>query len=200
MTKSRLPRRSQALCSFSTDVLAKAGLYFFFMKKDTFNKKAIITSIIVVIFAAVALNFYLTPKGSESDSRQFERDTGLDWPEGAIIINKGYDYFLSDGDEWLVLQTDEDTIKTMLEQQPRLSGEWSPGPIPEKIASRVSFGSTLQDPGGRDLQKEKQILASPHTYYSVEGRYEAFGNPWWDGTILILHPPTNTIWYSRWDF
>lgn len=140
---------------------------------------------------------------------QFTLATGFLCPSTARIVATGDDYggFPMDGEFYVVLECDRDTIQHWLADSPFwFCSHWRRGPVPGKIGYHCRFGSeessgcsTLPNGsqkylGGSD--EIRKLLSSPQVWYAAKNRCPTL--PYHSGNLLIIDAENCRVWYSVW--
>ncbi len=131
----------------------------------------------------------LTDPGSRLGFRFY---TGLWWPSNARVIARGDDHggFHGDGEFYVVIETDEQTIQKWLSGSAPWGQECEHGPVPDEISYHCSFG---------DYSVSWRTFNSNQVWYAAKERC-CSSLRWHNGDLFIVDPQAKTVWFCVWDF
>jgi hypothetical protein len=145
----------------------------------------------------------------EDPGSDFERQTGLAWPDNAEIlsVDDTHGGFHGDGEFHVVFKTDAETIQEYIKGRAPFEGSWRNGPVPHEIGVHCNFGSegvfVIGDSNGRTEYAGDSsligVLESDEVYFAAKDRGPE-SIQWHNGHLLVLDPTTNKVWLSVWDF
>ncbi|MBX3436499.1 MAG: hypothetical protein KF861_03340 [Planctomycetaceae bacterium] len=165
------------------------------MKRDgslRFAVRAVIT-----VFVVVLMMYGHRYRANQAAIRQFCELTGLPFPENAIVVSTADDHggFNPDGEFHIVMIVSPETLAEYRKGRP-FGSTWSPGPVLEELRIHPKFGAA----GDREENEVNWLLESMNVQYCAQGRPGLDGSVhWWNGMIVLVHPSTNKVWFSKWD-
>jgi hypothetical protein len=139
-----------------------------------------------------------TVRNREVDPRaDFERHTGLSWPEGAKFVcahdshvdqdsvGFGIGPGIMDGELFIAFETDPTVLQEWLDAPAPWNMTWQSGPIP---AEALRWTSLPDEFAANDVTFALHDACCPDT-----------GSPFNDASLLVVDPQHGRVWFSSWN-